>query len=145
MSPGWPVAIDLVVKQWLRFLAQERQDKCAQWPLANRGDSEADTLFVNKLKDEESLGFPRPFVWWPNRALVSAGRGSPPLGRSWGGGRRLTGAARVPSLMATSAPLTAMGASSLPPLHSVCSGGGGSGGRGGSGRRGLCYGLCFSL
>ena len=27
----------------------------------NRGDSEADTLFVNKLEDEESPGFPRPF------------------------------------------------------------------------------------
>ena len=128
MSPGWPVAIDLVVKHRLRFLAQERQDNALNGPSRIAGTLKLIRCLSTNSRTRRAQASRVLFVWWPNRALVSAGRGSPLLGRSWGGGCRLTGAARVPSLMATSAPLTAMGASSLPPLHSVCSGGGGSGG-----------------
>ena len=68
------------------------------------------------------------------------------LGRSWCGGgcSRLTGAARMPSLMPARPSLAAMAAPPLPPLHPAGSGGllRGSSGRSRGGRSGL---LCFGL
>ena len=83
---------------------------------------------------------PSSFLFGGKPSAQNLQRGSLLRRSGRGGGRsRLTGAARMPSLMATCAPLTPMGASSLPSLHPVGSGGSG---RSGSGRSGF---LCFSL
>ena len=100
-------------------------------------------MVLNPGSSSESMGFPVLFVCHRMLALETPQGGS--LLRwscwSWCGGRsRLTGPARVSSLMASGAP-------SLPPLHPVCPSGSGCGAGGGrSGVRGgrsgfLCRGL----
>ena len=75
-------------------------------PLANRENCEADTvdlLFTDILTDEESMSFPRPFCL-VQLALIAIA--SELVQRR----AQVSGAARMPSFMASGAPLTTMAA-----------------------------------
>jgi hypothetical protein len=74
-------------------------------PLANRvGLSEAKTFVSRTLTDEGSIGLPSSFLFGGRTPALKSSRRGSLLRWSCCGWRRLTGAARVPSLMATGAP-----------------------------------------